>query len=129
MIRLRTGLFIWVALLLSGSAAMAQQANDPCAADIKKLCAGVQAGEGRITACIKSHLTELSEGCEARVLGVGVTGKSCKPDVAKLCGGIPAGTGGIRACMKSHMAEVSDDCKGAMSQSAVGKKLFGRGAL
>jgi hypothetical protein len=107
---------------------MAQQANDPCAADIKKLCAGVQAGEGRITACIQSHLTELSEACEPRVLGVGVTGKSCKADVAKLCGGIPAGTGGIRACVKSHMAEVSEPCKGAMAQAAVGKKLFGRGA-
>lgn len=127
MMRIRFGLVIWAALLLSGSAAMAQ-ANDPCAADIKKLCAGVQAGEGRITACMKSHLTELSEACEPRVLGVGVTGKLCKPDVAKLCGGIPAGTGGVRACMKSHMAEVSDDCKGAMSQAAVGKKLFGRGA-
>ena len=78
-----------------------------------------------MTACFKTHLTELSEGCEARVLGVGVNGKQCKPDVDKLCGGIKPGTGGIRACMKSHMAEVSDACKDAMAQSAAGKKLVG----
>ena len=77
---LRSLLVIWTALLLSGSVAMAQQGN-PCAGDIKKLCSGVQPGAGRISACIKTHLTELSEGCEARVLGVGVNGKLCKPDV------------------------------------------------
>jgi hypothetical protein len=125
-----SGFVTWAtALLLSGSAAMAQQANDPCASDIKKLCPGVLAGEGRITACIKSHLTDLSETCEARVLGVGVRGKLCKTDVAKLCGGIAPGSGGIRACIKSHMAEISDTCKGAMSEAAAGKKLFGGGAL
>jgi hypothetical protein len=126
---IRSGLVIWTALLLSGSVAMAQQAGDPCIADIKKHCSGVQSGAGRITACIKPHLTELSEGCEARVLGVGVNGKLCKPDVAKLCGGIAPGTGGIRSCIKSHIAEVSDPCKDAMSQAAAGKKLLGGGAL
>ena len=125
---IRFGLVIWTALLLSGSVAVAQQANNPCEGDIKKLCAGIQPGAGRITACIKTHLTELSEGCEARVLGIGVNGKLCKPDVAKLCGGIAPGTGGIRSCIKSHMAETSDSCKDAMSQAAAGKKLLGGGA-
>ncbi len=126
---IRSGLVIWTALLLSGSVAVAQQAGNPCDADIKKLCAGVQPGAGRLTACIKPHLTELSEGCEARVLGIGVNGKLCKPDVAKLCGGIAPGTGGVRSCIKSHLAEVSDPCKDAMSQAAAGKKLLGGGAL
>ena len=63
---MRSGLVVWTALLLSGSVAVGQQAGDPCAGDIKKLCSGTQPGEGRITACIKSHLTELSESCEAR---------------------------------------------------------------
>src|SRR5437868_2151180 len=124
MAAMRFGLMILAALLLSGSVAVAQQ-GDPCAGEIKKLCSGVQPGAGRITACIKTHLAELSEGCETRVLGVGVNGKLCKPDVAKLCDGIKPGAGGIRACIKSHMAEVSDPCKEAMSQSAAGKKLVG----
>ena len=56
---MRSGLVILTALLLSGSVAVAQQAGKPCASDIKTLCAGIQPGEGRIKACIKSHLTDL----------------------------------------------------------------------
>jgi hypothetical protein len=71
-------------LLLSGSVAVAQ-AGKPCASDIKTLCAGIQPGEGRIKACIKSHLTDLSQTCEDSVLTVAVTGKVCKSDITKLC--------------------------------------------
>jgi hypothetical protein len=44
---MRSGLVILTALLLSGSAAVAQQAGKSCAGDIKTLCAGIQPGEGR----------------------------------------------------------------------------------
>ena len=69
---------------MSGSVAVAQQAGKPCASDVNKLCTGIQPGEGRIKACIKSHLTELSPTCEDRVLTVAVTGKVCKTDLAHL---------------------------------------------
>jgi hypothetical protein len=85
---MRSGLIISAALLLSGSVAVAQQAGKPCAGDIKTLCAGIQPGEGRIKACIKSHLTDLSPTCEDRLLTVAVTGKVCKmlrTFVAVLC--------------------------------------------
>jgi hypothetical protein len=120
----RSGLIMLMALL-SGSVAEAQPASRPCADDIKTLCAGIRPGEGRIKACIKSHLTELSPSCQDRVLTVAVTGKLCKVDLAKLCAGIVPGTGGIRTCIKSHMAEVSDPCRDAMSQAAAGKKILG----
>jgi hypothetical protein len=106
-----------------------QQAGKPCASDIKTLCAGIQPGEGRIKACIKSHLNDLSPTCQDRLLTVAVSGKVCKADVTKLCAGIEPGTGGIRTCMKSHMAEVSDPCRDAMSQTAAGRKIFGGGDL
>jgi hypothetical protein len=117
------------ALLLSGSVCPAQESAKPCATDIKKFCAGTQPGEGRIKACIKSHLSELSEACEDRVLTVAVTGKVCKTDVTSLCAGIVPGTGGIRACIKSHMASVSDPCRDAMSRAVAGRKLPGGGDL
>ena len=60
---MRSGFVILTALLLSGSAALAQ-AGKPCADDIKKLCAGIQPGEGRIKACIKSHMAEVSDPCK-----------------------------------------------------------------
>jgi hypothetical protein len=122
---MRSGLGVLSALLLSCSFAVAQQAGNPCAGDIKALCAGIQPGEGRIKACIKSRLTELSPTCEDRLLTVAVTGKVCKADVTHLCAGVVPGTGGIRACIKSHMAEVSDACKDAMSRVAAGKKILG----
>ena len=126
---MRSGFVILLALLLSGSAAVAQQAGKPCAGDIKKLCADVQPGEGRIKACIKSHFADLSDTCQDRLLTVAVTGKVCKADITKLCAGIEAGTGGIRTCIKSHMAEVSDPCRDAMSRVAAGRKLLGGGDL
>jgi len=121
---MRSGLVILTALL-SGSVALAQQESRPCAVDIKKLCACIQPGEGRIKTCIKSHLTELSPTCQDRVLTVAVTGKVCKSDLEKLCAGIVPGTGGLRTCIKSHMAEVSDPCRDAMSRAGAGRKILG----
>ena len=129
MTTMRSVLVVLTALLPPGSGAVAQQESKPCAGDIKTLCAGIQPGEGRIKACIKSHLKDLSPTCQDRLLTVAVSGKVCKADVTKLCAGIEPGTGGIRTCIKSHMAEVSDPCRDAMSQTAAGKKLFGRGDL
>lgn len=34
-----------------------------CAEDVKKLCLGVKAGEGRILQCLKGHTQELSQTC------------------------------------------------------------------
>jgi hypothetical protein len=54
------------ALLLISSAAMAQEAKviaRACAGDIERLCRGVPPGEGRIKACMRAHLTELSAPC------------------------------------------------------------------
>ncbi|MCW5798557.1 MAG: Exported protein [Nitrospira sp.] len=34
-----------------------------CADDVKKLCAGVKAGEGRIMQCLREHTQELSPAC------------------------------------------------------------------
>jgi hypothetical protein len=120
----RYGLIVLMALL-SSSVAVAQQESRPCAGDIKKLCADIKPGEGRIKACIKSHLSELSPTCQDRVLTVAVTGKVCKSDLEKLCAGIVPGTGGLRTCIKSHMAEVSDPCRDAMSRAGAGRKILG----
>lgn len=126
---LRLTIVISAAMLLSGAALADPPRGKPCAGDVKGFCPDVKAGDGRLTACIKPHLAELSEACEDRVLTVAVTGKVCAGDLAKLCAGVVRGTGGVRSCVKSHMAEVSEPCKDAMSRTAAGRKLFGRGDL
>ena len=60
-----------VILLLSTSSAMAQRMGPAaravlgaCKPDIAHFCSQVPPGEGRIKACMKEHLPELSEPCK-----------------------------------------------------------------
>jgi hypothetical protein len=53
-------------MLLSATSGMAQTAAmKACGSDVKSLCAGVQAGDGRVKACIKSHFSDVSTPCQA----------------------------------------------------------------
>ncbi len=69
-------LALGAALLLVSSAAMAQTKQQEakmiahaCGGDIDRLCPGVPPGEGRIKACVKAHVTELSPGCFDTMMG------------------------------------------------------------
>lgn len=72
-----------VALLLTASAAFAQQAPPvsqrqiamACAGDIDRLCPGVPPGQGRIKACMKQHISQLSAQCFDTVLGAVAAGR------------------------------------------------------
>jgi Cysteine rich repeat len=92
-----------------------------CAGDVKALCAGVQPGGGRVKACIKAHVSDLSEPCQAVLLKAAAIGKACAADIKQDCAEIKPGGGRIEACMKSHLADVSEPCKDAISQAAAGK--------
>ena len=60
-------------LLLSISGAMAQmspgerEAARACRPDIARLCGNVAPGQGRIKACMKAHIWELSEPCKEAI--------------------------------------------------------------
>ena len=57
-------------LLLSATGAMAQMRQgamavaQACKPDIRQFCSNVPPGGGRIKACMKEHLQELSEPCK-----------------------------------------------------------------
>lgn len=53
----------WMAVAVPAQAQTAQQIARACAGDIERLCRGVPPGEGRIKACMKAHITELSAPC------------------------------------------------------------------
>jgi hypothetical protein len=109
-------------VLLSATSSMAQQmVAKQCAADIKTQCAGVQPGEGRIRACIKSHFKDLSEPCQAVLVKAAAVGKACGGDIKKICADVKPGGGRVEACMNSHLADISEPCKDAMTQAAAGK--------
>lgn len=120
---LKNILAVGAIVLLSATSAMAQQSTvaKACAADIKTKCADVQPGEGRVRACIKSHVSELSAPCQAVLAKAAAFGKVCGDDIKKICADVKPGGGRIVACMKSHLADVSEPCKDAMTQAAAGK--------
>jgi len=110
-------------VLLSTTSSMAQQRPlaKECAADVKAQCTGVEPGEGRIKACIKSHFNDLSQPCQSVLVKAAAIGKACRDDIKKACADVKPGGGRIEACMKSHLTEVSEPCKDAMTQAAAGK--------
>jgi cysteine rich repeat protein len=69
MMRICFGLL--AALTLANTVAEAQQPPAPnkiqiaeaCGADIDRLCPGVPPGQGRIKACMKAHVSQLSASC------------------------------------------------------------------
>jgi len=119
---LKTFLVASVISLLSATSGMAQStAMKACAGDIKSLCAGIQPGDGRVKACIKSHFSDVSGPCQAVLVRAAAISKVCGADVKKVCSDVKPGGGRIEACMKSHLSEVSDPCKDAVTQVAAGK--------
>lgn len=52
-------------------AALSYVANE-CSTDIMKNCAAVQAGEGRILACLDEHQKDVSDRCKQAVRDVGL---------------------------------------------------------
>jgi hypothetical protein len=109
--------------LLSATSGMAQSAAmKACAGDVKSLCAGIQRGDGRVKACIKSHVGDVSAPCQAILLKAAAISKVCGADVKTACAEVKPGGGRIEACTKSHLSEISDPCcKDEISQATAGK--------
>jgi hypothetical protein len=66
------------AVLLAAAPSRATEAEKiarACAGDIERLCAGVPPGEGRIKACMKAHVTELSAPCFDAIMAAVAAGK------------------------------------------------------
>jgi hypothetical protein len=68
---MRIGFGLLATLMLATAVAGAQQPPAPsrleiaeaCGADIDRLCPGVPPGQGRIKACMKAHVSQLSASC------------------------------------------------------------------
>jgi Cysteine rich repeat len=118
-----SSIFLVIAMMLPCTTASAQLRGvvKACVSDVKAQCPGVKPGEGRIRACVKTHLKDLSEPCRNVVLKA-VTVKACAADVKKVCADTKPGRGRVKACMKDHLADVSTPCQEALANAAAGKE-------
>jgi hypothetical protein len=110
------------ALLLTGSTAAVEARGggggggpQVCAVDLKTLCAGITPGEGRIRACMISHMGDLSSACSTKLSRAAYVAKECQADVEQFCGNVKSGHNRIASCMKPHLREVSGPCRGALA--------------
>jgi len=99
--------------LLLGAPALAQTAQQACAADIKALCAGVQQGEGRIAQCLRSNQQQVSPGCQQAMAKASTLMKevaqACEDDVHQYCAGAAPGT--VKDCLRTNFRMLSMGCK------------------
>jgi hypothetical protein len=82
---MRIGLRVLAALLLATTVAGAQpppppapsglQIAEACGGDIDRLCPGVPPGQGRIKACMKAHVSQLSAPCFDTLMAAAVAKK------------------------------------------------------
>ena len=86
-----------------------------CAVDLKSLCAGITPGEGRVRACIISHMSQLSTACSTKLSRAAYVAKECETDVKQFCGKVKSGGNRIASCMRPHLGGVSRSCKGALA--------------
>ena len=97
------------------AAATATAADPPCVAEVRKLCANVPAGGGRIQGCLKEHEAELSAPCRARVddlkKEMGSMAATCHYDVMRLCDHVTPGAGRVVGCLEEHKDDLSPECK------------------
>jgi len=101
-------------LPLGGAAAQQGPARQACGADIDRVCAGIQPGDGRITACVGEHFTELSAACRNALISGATITKACRADYQLKCAGTEPGGGRSQACMKDHFAELDERCQKAL---------------
>jgi hypothetical protein len=72
---------------------------------------GVSVGKGRLPACLKAHMANLSAPCSAKLS----TATTCEADVTHLCGNARSGGDRIAPCLQAHLREISNSCKTALA--------------
>ena len=110
------------ALAVFATGALAQNAQQACAGDIKTYCAGVSQGEGRIAQCLRAHKDQLSAGCQ-RGMGQATTlmkevVQACEDDVHRYCAGAAPGT--TKECLRANFRELSFGCKKELFEAKKG---------
>lgn len=89
-----------------------------CVADLDKLCPGIRPGQGRLRACLREHIQDISPPCLfrlAKFAEVRGSQKECGDYIRQQCANVEREA--LGACLKSAVANLSDGCKGALTRA------------
>jgi len=99
------------------------KARNACRLDIQKLCKDVEAGKGRIYACLLQHAAHVSPPCQEELKNIreraaqrptaGDWAGPCKSDIQTQCKDLPP-SGNVKTCLEQRMTALSDGCKAAL---------------
>jgi hypothetical protein len=106
-----------------------------CRSDFDRFCRDVPRGGGRVLACLRQNLADLSPDCRQFVDSVklpeGATHgglefalavhRECSSEIDKYCADVPVGGGKILDCLEGHEAALSPACKGALQSAPKGE--------
>jgi len=101
-----------------------------CHKELTTFCKGVQAGEGRVLACLYAFQDRVSGKCEYAIYDAAAqldhaatalkfAATECKDDLLKYCGNVQVGNGRVKACLDKNEKALSDKCKDALKQTGV----------
>ena len=112
-----------VSFAFAGTAFGAEAAwpSPACAADMTKLCPGVEAHSDAARGCMREHRDQFSPACRGdmearRKAMMDKINAGCGAEIAKFCSGGAQPGEGPGHCLREHAAELSDTCKAALPQ-------------
>lgn len=95
-----------------------------CKNDVKKHCADVEPGEGRLKACLAAKSGELDKKCTATMERHDKRQEAkavCGEDVKAHCAKVKPGKGRVYTCLKGSQDKLSEGCKARFAAKADAK--------
>ncbi|GJP32519.1 hypothetical protein CLOM_g17147 [Closterium sp. NIES-68] len=104
--------------------ALDPQLNETCSGDVKRLCADVPTGEGRVQDCLRDHRNSLNWECLAELFRQEIESsedirlntrlfKACLEDKRRFCPDVLPGDARVKDCLELHLldSDFSKTCK------------------
>jgi hypothetical protein len=115
--------------LVAARAADDDAAPGPCAADVLTLCPDVEAGSGKLRACLRQNESRLSAECRARFeadeararVAIQQFGRSCRADMGEFCSAVGPGEGAVFDCLDLHLPELTRNCQAEMTRLSIAR--------
>ena len=119
---IKIAVIISAAFMLWISSATAQKAVAPCAADAKRLCAGIAPGRGSLRSCFQAHIHELSDACLLSLARFSAVDRRCRSSLKSECARVEPVEGRLEACLRAAAAKLDEACKNSLSRAIPGAR-------